>query len=39
MTLVKEAMDSNITKNQFKEFLKQKALENNDTVNNKKNIR
>ncbi|MEH7032065.1 DNA-binding anti-repressor SinI, partial [Priestia megaterium] len=29
MTLVKEAMDSNITKNQFKEFLKQKALENN----------
>jgi hypothetical protein len=36
MALVKEAMDSNITKNQFKEFLKQKSLENKDTVSNKK---
>lgn len=39
MALVKEAMDSNITKNQFKGFLKQKSLENKDTVNSKKNIR
>ncbi|WP_455919250.1 anti-repressor SinI family protein [Priestia megaterium] len=38
MALAKEAMNSNITKNQFKEFLKQKALENKDTVNNKKTL-
>lgn len=39
MALVKEAMDSNITKNQFKKFLKQKLIEHKGTVNSKKNIR
>ncbi|MBV6736427.1 anti-repressor SinI family protein [Priestia megaterium] len=38
MALVKEAMDSNITKNQFKEFLKQKSLEHKDIVNSKKTL-
>lgn len=36
MALVKEAMDSNITKNQFKEFLKQKSVEHKGTVKSKK---
>ncbi|WP_226555926.1 anti-repressor SinI family protein [Priestia aryabhattai] len=36
MALVKEAMDSKITKNQFKEFLKQKSLENKNILNSKK---
>lgn len=39
MTLVKEAMDSNITKKQFKEFLKQKSLENKSVLSSKKTIR
>ena len=38
MALVKEAMDSNITKDQFKEFLKQKSQEKN-ILNIKKTIR
>ncbi|MGG1885905.1 anti-repressor SinI family protein [Priestia megaterium] len=38
MALVKEAMDSNITKNQFKEFLKQKSLEHKDIINSKKTL-
>ncbi|MGG0341975.1 anti-repressor SinI family protein [Priestia megaterium] len=36
MALVKEAMDSNITKNQFEEFLKQKSLENKSIRSSKK---
>ncbi|MDU9689564.1 anti-repressor SinI family protein [Priestia megaterium] len=39
MALVKEAMDSNITKNQFEEFLKQKSLENKSIRSSKKTIR
>ncbi|MGR9545875.1 anti-repressor SinI family protein [Priestia megaterium] len=36
MALVKEAMDSNITKNEFEEFLKQKSLENKSIGSSKK---
>ncbi|MGG0307019.1 anti-repressor SinI family protein [Priestia megaterium] len=39
MALVKEAMDSTVTKDQFKEFLKQKSQENIKISNSKKNIR
>ena len=39
MALVNEAMDSDITKKQFKEFLKQKSLENKSIRSSKKTIR